>query len=240
MVLFVKYPVMNIYDIRQADFVESLSIPVQQIARVVANGESLSESQSAFVGQIMDMETVPTVYQPDVSDNIKNLIRQNGNEYLESHKSDFFRTWLSIGVSHPRTYFDAYVAQTNGYWYPDVNSEVGLADGIYPNEFGLTWQPVIRGNVIIKIKEILFKLPDLIPLYGLLWSMGFMFWLILVLAALSLRSGKTENALICLPFLLLVLTLCIATPVATEFRYAYALFYALPVLLMSPFVHGRE
>ena len=90
------------------------------------------------------------------------------------------------------------------------------------------------------IKEILFKLPDLIPLYGLLWSMGFMLWLILVLAALSLRSGKTANALICLPFLLLVLTLCIATPVATEFRYAYSLFYALPVLLMSPFVHGRE
>lgn len=240
MVLFVKYPVMNIYNIRQADFVESLSIPVQQIARVVANGESLSESQSAFVGQIMDLEMVPTVYQPDVSDNIKNLIRQSGNEYLESHKGDFFRTWLSIGVSHPRTYFDAYVAQTNGYWYPDVNSEVGLADGIYPNEFGLTWQPVIRGNVIIKIKEILFKLPDLIPLYGLLWSMGFMLWLILVLAALSLRSGKTANALICLPFLLLVLTLCIATPVATEFRYAYSLFYALPVLLMSPFVHGRE
>ena len=240
MVLFVKYPVMNIYNIRQADFVESLSIPVQQIARVVANGESLSESQSAFVGQIMDLEMVPTVYQPDVSDNIKNLIRQSGNEYLESHKGDFFRTWLSIGVSHPRTYFDAYVAQTNGYWYPDVNSEVGLADGIYPNEFGLTWQPVIRGNVIIKIKEILFKLPDLFPLYGLLWSMGFMLWLILVLAALSLRSGKTANALICLPFLLLVLTLCIATPVATEFRYAYSLFYALPVLLMSPFVHGRE
>lgn len=240
MVLFVKYPVMNIYNIRQADFVESLSIPVQQIARVVANGESLSESQSAFVGQIIDLEMVPTVYQPDVSDNIKNLIRQSGNEYLESHKGDFFRTWLSIGVSHPRTYFDAYVAQTNGYWYPDVNSEVGLADGIYPNEFGLTWQPVIRGNVIIKIKEILFKLPDLIPLYGLLWSMGFMLWLILVLAALSLRSGKTANTLICLPFLLLVLTLCIATPVATEFRYAYSLFYALPVLLMSPFVHGRE
>lgn len=240
MVLFVKYPVMNIYNIRQADFVESLSIPVQQIARVVANEESLSESQSAFVGQIMDLEVVPAVYQPDVSDNIKNLIRQSGSDYLETHKGDFFRTWLSIGVSHPRTYFDAYVAQTNGYWYPDVNSEVGLADGIYPNEFGLTWQPVIRGNIIIKIKEILFKLPDLIPLYGLLWSMGFMLWLILVLAALSLRSGKAENALICLPFLLLVLTLCIATPVATEFRYAYSLFYALPVLLMSPFVHGRE
>lgn len=238
-VLFIKYPVMNIYDIQQADFVESLSIPVQQIARVIANGEQLTDSQVEFVGQIMDLEQVSTVYQPDVSDNIKNLIRQSGNEYLETHKGLFIKMWFSIGLKHPKTYFDAYVAQTSGYWYPDVSCEVGLADGIYPNEFGLSWQPVIKGSIPIKIKEILFKLPDLIPLYGAFWSMGFMLWLSLLLAALSLRSRKTANALICLPFLLLALTLCIATPVATEFRYAYAMFYALPILILSPFVHGK-
>lgn len=144
--------------------------------------------------------------------------------------------WFSIGVEHPKAYFDAYVAQTNGYWYPDVDYEVGLADGIYPNEFGLNWQPIIRGNIIIKIKELLFKFPKIIPLYGLLWSMGFLLWLILLLAALSLRMGKPASALVCLPFLLLIITLCIATPVATEFRYVYAAFYALPLLIVSPFV----
>lgn len=144
--------------------------------------------------------------------------------------------WFSIGIEHPKAYFDAYVAQTNGYWYPDVDYEVGLADGIYPNEFELNWQPIIRGNIIIKIKELLFKLPKILPLYGLLWSMGFLFWLILLLTALSLRMGKPASALVCLPFLLLITTLCIATPVATEFRYVYAAFYALPLLIVSPFV----
>ena len=80
----------------------------------------------------------------------------------------------------------------------------------------------------------------MIPLYGLLWSMGFIFWLILLSAALSLRMGRPANALICLPFILLFATLCIATPVATEFRYAYAAFYALPLLILSPFVHDRQ
>lgn len=235
-VLFVKYPVMHVYEIPQTDFVESLSIPVQQIARVIANGESLTESQAAYVEQLMDLEEISAAYQPDCSDNIKNLIRQKGITSLESDKGKFFKMWFSIGMEHPKTYFDAYVAQTNGYWYPDVNYDVGLADGIYPNKFALSWQPIIRGNIIIKIKELLFKLPKIIPLYGLLWSMGFLLWLILLLSALSLRMGKPANALICLPFLLLIITLCIAAPVATEFRYVYAAFYALPLLIVSPFV----
>lgn len=238
-VLFVKYPVMHVYEIPQADFVESLSIPVQQIARVIANGESLTESEAAYVHQLMDLTQIPTAYQPDCSDNIKNLIRQKGSNILELDKGEFFKKWFSIGTKHPKAYFDAYVAQTNGYWYPDINYEVGLADGIYPNEFGLSWQPIIRGNVIIKIKELLFKLPQVIPLYGLLWSMGFLLWLILLIAALSLRMGKPASALVCLPFLLLIVTLCIATPVATEFRYVYAAFYALPLLIVSPFVYYK-
>jgi hypothetical protein len=125
-----------------------------------------------------------------------------------------------------------------GYWYPDTDIEYGLADGIYDNPMGLTWQPVISGNAIIKIKEIFVKLPDIIPLYGLMWSMGFMFWLILFIVALCIRSGEGTNGVIILPFVFLVLTLCIATPVANEFRYAYPIFYALPILLMTPFVYN--
>lgn len=238
LVLFVKYPVMHVYEIQQADYVESLSIPIQQLARVVAAGEPLPENETAFLGQLMDLEQAAKLYQPDVSDNIKNLIRPN-SDYLESHKAAFFRMWLTIGLEYPKTYFDAYAAQTKGYWYPDVSCEVGLADGIYPNEFGLQWQPIIKGTVLIKIKEILLKLPDLIPLYGMLWSMGFILWGLLLLTALSLRMNSPAGALVCLPFILLIATLCIAAPVAAEFRYTYAAFYALPLCVLSPYIHER-
>ncbi|MCM1183334.1 MAG: DUF6020 family protein [Roseburia sp.] len=238
-VLFVKYPCMNIYEIKQADFVESLSVPLQQIACVVASGESLTQEEWDFVGSMMDLEQVPAQYRPDVSDNIKNLVRQKNPDYLETHKSAFFKTWLSIGLAHPKSYFDAYVAQTKGYWYPDVSYTVGLDEGIYPNEFGLTWQPILRGGPVVKIREILFKLHELFPLYGALWSMGMLFWVILVIAAVCLRTGEVEKALVCLPCIALVLTLCIAAPVATEFRYAYPLFYGLPLFLVAPFVQSE-
>jgi hypothetical protein len=235
-VLFIKYPLMEIYEITQPDYAESISIPIQQIARVITNGEQLSDSEYEYVSQIMDIEQVPLVYQADVSDNIKNLIRQTGLEYLENNKSEFFKVWFSIGLAHPKAYFDAYVDQTVGFWYPDVASEVGLSDGIYDNPLGLTWQPVISGSFLVKLKEIVFKLPDLIPLYGLLWSMGFLFWVVLIIAAICIRSGELENTVILLPFIFLTLTLCIATPVANEFRYAYPMFYSLPLLLMTPFL----
>lgn len=239
-VLFVKYPVMQVYDIKQADCVESLSVPVQQLARVVAQNEPLSEEQLAFVSQLMDITKVADVYQPDISDNVKNLIRENGIDYLDAHKSEFVKYWFFIGLSHPKTYFDAFVAQTVGFWYPDISYEVGLADGIYPNDFGLSWQPILRGNAVVKIREILFKLQDLIPLYGALWSMGFLFWILMLTIALSFRNAKPANALIGLPMLFLMLTLLIATPVATEFRYAYALFYGMPIFFVAPFVHPKS
>ncbi|MBD5537302.1 MAG: hypothetical protein HDQ99_16920 [Lachnospiraceae bacterium] len=239
LVLVVKYPMMQIYDIKQADFAESLSIPVQQIARVVALGEEMNEEQKTFVENIMDVTKVAKVYREDVSDGIKNLIRENGIVYLEAHKGAFFKNWFMIGLSHPNTYFDAFVAQTIGFWYPDVSYEVGLADGIYPNEFELHWQPVLRGKLVVKVREILFKLHELLPLYGVVWSMGFMLWILILTIALSFRNRQPANALIGLPVLLLILTLIIATPVATEFRYAYALFFGMPVFLTAPFVKGK-
>lgn len=239
LVLFVKYPCMNIYEIKQADFVEALSIPVQQLARVVANQEALTEEQTASLGHFMDIEQAGIVYQPDVSDNIKNLIRSTGNVYLENNKGEFFSLWLSIGLDHPKTYFDAYVAQTNGFWYPDVSYEVGLADGIYPNEFGLSRQPILRGSIIVKIREILFKLQELVPLYGFLWSIGGMFWTVLLMQLVAIRNERPAGFLITIPAIALVLTLCIATPVATEFRYAYSLFFGLPLYLLAPFIRTK-
>jgi len=239
LVLFIKYPVMYVYEIPQADFIESLSIPIQQIARVIADGESLTESETEFITQLMEPEQIADSYQPAVSDNIQKLIRQKSGDYLTTHKSEFFKIWFSIGIKHPKTYFDAFIAQTIGYWYPDVSCEVGLADGICPNEFGLRWQPIIKGNLIIKGKEILFKLPDIVPLYGLVWSIGFLFWITLLAATLGLRLGRPANAIVCLPFILLTISLCIVTPAVPAFQYAYASFYALPLLVLSPFLYDK-
>lgn len=233
--LFVKYPCMEIYNVKQNDFAEAISIPAQQLASVMTNGGKLTDDEREFLGKLMDPEKVAYMYQPDVSDGILKLIRASGLDYLETHKGEFFKNWLMIGIANPKLYFDAYVEQTRGYWYPDTEYKTGLADGIYPNDFGLSWRPVLRGGAVVKIREILFKLNDLFPVYGAFWSMGLLFWLALIAAALCLRSECAASALICLPPIALVLTLFLAAP-ATEFRYAYALAYSMPIFLTAPFL----
>ena len=113
-------------------------------------------------------------------------------------------------------------------------------DIIIRRSYGLTWQPLLKGSIIIKIREILFKLWKLIPLFGFLWSMGGMFWSLLISLCMCLRESRYANAVLMIPAMVLVITLCIATPVATEFRYAYALFYGLPLYVMLPFIRSND
>ena len=91
-------------------------------------------------------------------------------------------------------------------------------------------------KIITEIKEIIFKLQTIIPLYGLLFSVGFAFWAILIAVSICFRRQNNQIALLAVPSIILVLTLCMATPVAVEFRYAYPLIHGLPVYLMMPFV----
>lgn len=238
-VLLIKIPLMNIYGVIQPDFAESLSIPAQQIARVYAMDHSVTANQDTMLQQVVDTSLLKEAYQPDVYDNVKYLLREGNQNYLKEHQMDYLKLWLSIGVTHPKDYLDALVAQTWGYWYPDVPCEIGLDEGIYTNDFSLKWTPVLKGSLFIKIKEILFKLPSMIPLYGLLWSMGSIFWMLILLIACTIKRANIPYLIVFLPPLLLVGTLCLATPVAAEFRYVYSIFFTLPLYFVAPFIPKR-
>lgn len=238
--LLIKIPIMNIYEVTQPDFAESLSIPAQQIASVFANGHQVTDEQLSQLELIIDTSKLAESYQPNVYDPVKYLLRDGDQTYLTNHKGEYLSLWFSIGLSHPKDYLDAFIQQTIGFWYPDVSYQVGLDEGIYVNDFGLAWSPVIRGSLPIKIKEIIFKLWDMVPLYGLLWSMGAIFWSLLICVALCIKKKQQKFILLYLPALAMVLTLCLATPVAAEFRYAYALFYTFPLYLAAPFTNDKR
>lgn len=234
--LFIRYPCMQIYQINQSDFAESCSIPLQQIARVVSNGEILTQDQEERLSAFITIDDIPAAYDEHVSDPVKALVRAHGITALEENKKEFFSLWLSIGLKHPKAYFDAFVSQTYGYWYPDAYSDVGLADGIYPNDFGLSWSPILKGSLVLKVRELLFKFQQIIPVYGLLWSIGFIFWTILVCVGICFCRKNASMAVIFIFPIALVVTLILAAPVAVEFRYAYPLFYALPLYLSAPYI----
>lgn len=233
--LIIRIPVMNAYHVTQPDFTESVSIPLQQVSRVICEDKSLTAEQWDSVHKVIDTTYIRQLYSPGFADNMKELVRAGHPEYLAEHKDEYFHLWLSLGLRYPDVYFQAYIDQTIGYWYPDTKYAVGNIDGIIANETGACSHPLIGGPFVVKAKEILLKLSDMIPLYGLLSSMGAMFWAFLCCFAVSIIKEQPDRYILFLPGLAVLLTLFIAVPVSSEFRYAYSLAYTLPLYLLLPF-----
>ena len=255
LVLFTKGPVMNHFDVVQPDFVESLSIPLQQVGRVIATGGELLPQEQELLGKIMECEHIPALYREYISDPMKELVRAGNPRYLEKHKTEYFKLWLTLGLRYPGIYLEAYIEQTKGFYSPSAVYPVAETDGIIDSDTGFTRDYLLRGKAVVKLREILLKLHQILPLYGSLWSMGSLLWSLLILLYLKLTAtcsevgfaqGKSPRKLpekdtlplslitiftLWLPSLSIIATLLLATPVATEFRYAYHLACCLPLYL---------
>lgn len=231
--VIVKYPVMNAFGVQQPDFIESVSIPMQQITAVICNDRYLSEEERALIENVVDLTYIHELYNPTFADNIKELVRAGNQDYLTAHKNEFLKLWINLGLRYPGDYLTAYVKQTYGYWYPDSFYLVAEAEGVSATNLGVSHTPLIGGPLVIKAKEIAIKLGGMVPIYGTLWSMGVACWILLFSISVSVIR-QDYNRLICyLPGIALLLSVLAATPVATEFRYVYFMVLCLPFYLLT-------
>lgn len=240
--IIIKYPVMDYCNVTQPDFIESLSVPTQQIAAVICNDRPLSEEQLALIENVVDLTYIKELYVPGFADNMKELVRAGDQEYLISHKKEFLRLWIELGLKYPGDYITAYINQTLGYWYPDSFYLVAEAEGISASRLGVSHTPLIGGPIVVKLKEIAIKLGSMVPLYGILWSMGAACWIMIFCVGNCLIRREYQKLILYLPSAALLLSVLIATPVATEFRYVYFLVFALPFFLMVSLLplHGDK
>lgn len=231
--VLIKYPVMNHFQVTQPDLIESLCIPTQQIAAVLCNDRELTAEERGLIESVVDMTYIKELYNPTFADNMKELVRAGDQEYLASHKKEFFKLWVSLGLRYPGDYLDAYIQQTYGYWYPDSFYLVAEAEGVSATELGVSTRHLIGGPLVVKGKELAIKLGSIVPIYGTLWSMGVACWVLLFSMGTVLVRRETRKLLCYLPSVLLLFTVLIATPVATEFRYVYFMVYSMPFYLMA-------
>ena len=234
----VKYPVMNSLNIVQSDPVESLCIPIQQITRVLVKDRPITPDQRALIEEVADLTYIHELYEETFADNIKDLIRATDRQdYLVAHKGEYAKLYIELGLKYPKDYIDAYVAQTMGYWYPDIFYPITDTEGISHNSLGLEPDPLLRGFVFVKIREIVMKLHTVIPLFGLLFSLGSVLWIILIMFGYTFVNKDNDSRLLFIPILAMVFTILIATPVSGDFRYVYYEFLALPLLAIMPLKH---
>lgn len=228
-----KYPIMNAYDVKKPDFIEFLAIPTQQITAVLCNDRELTQEQQQQIENVIDLTHIKALYDSHYADNIKELVRAGNQDYLIAHKGEFLKLWIQLGLKYPGDYLKAYIDQTYGYWYPGSFYRVAEGEGISASNLGISHTPLIGGPLVVKTKEIAIKLGSMLPLYGTLWSMGVACWLLIFSIGNALVRQEKQKLLLYLPSAAILLSVLIATPVATDFRYAYFMVFSLPFYLIT-------
>lgn len=225
-----KGPCLASLDIPQPDLVESLSIPVQQTARAIQEGGSLTEEERELLEHIVDLEEVPDLYLSFISDPIKNEIRSKDSAYFEEHIGEYLNLWINVGLRHPGAYVRAWLDQTKGFWNGGYDYEIISVTNhrTFSNYFDLDQS--IHETPLSEAVLDFFQDVSRAPFFQIFFSIGLHVWILAALFLFNLLQGSKETFLT-IPVLMIIGTLLVATPVSYEFRYAYSVFTTLPLLI---------
>jgi hypothetical protein len=104
-------------------FQETVGVPLQQMAAVVANSGDMSADEAEFIDNILPLNQISESYNPYSVDAIK---WQSGfnNEFLSNHKLEFFKIYFSLLCKNFNIYVKAYLQQTFWFWAPVQNGTV--------------------------------------------------------------------------------------------------------------------
>lgn len=217
---------------------EALSIPLQQIARTVKNDpQALEHKDVAVLKELFtDYKALPERYMSGLSDDVK----AEGMflpEVFEEDPLKYVKSWVRLGLKHPKDYIDATLMQNYGYWYPDVSYWI-VCDTIYPNEFELVQSPKME-ELRRSIATLIVMITEMKPI-SIIFSLALMVWLMMISAGLLCLKGKGGLAS---PMILLggVWLTTLASPVYCEYRYLYSIVVCVPLFLaMASGVKGKE
>lgn len=232
--------------IEGVEFSESLSIPIQQVSRVIYEGCELTQEQEDLCNRLCDVSLmtgdtfvafVRDNYNPWRSDEIKGQIQFWGrDDYLREHVGEYAALWMELGRKYPGQYLDAWVKMTSGYWGFKGGSN-DYHHAVYENDLG------IRNRILLpELNEAVNKILLAFQknrVLRIFLRIGLHFWLMVGLFLLAWRQRK-GNAILCVPSLAIVLTLLVATPLNGEPRYVYLMYATLPFAAAVILRDGRR
>ena len=232
-------PISSALEISKTPFREVLSVPMQQMARVVRlNPDSLSEVERYTVYELIPKEAIP-LYLAYTADPIKNYF--DGDKF-QNDPQRYIRTYVSIGFKNPGIYFDSFLFGSVGYFYlGDLSGFIPVSTvhtlKFPPQSIAMTWMGLEEINLMSKCPAFLQLLDwarslRKMPLLSILFSNGFPFILTLIVFAYLLHTKKYRLA-VPLPLLFGYWVTLIFGPVIL-IRYALPLMMCIPIVFALP------
>lgn len=224
------------HHITEGSIREMMSIPFQQTARFVLYHENeLSKKDKEIIDNILDISDLKERYEPTFADNVKNRFNKHTTD---KDLKEYFNVWLKGLIRHPETYIEATLNNTFGYYYPNTyrwyiyyNYDSRLQEA----GFNYHYNNLEGTRKVLSSYGVAFPY---IPILGLIVNIGFSTWLIIVMFAYIIKLKQYIYLNYLIPSVILILV-CIASPVNTYFRYALPNVFSVPIMI-SMFISVRN
>lgn len=97
----------------QSDSGEILGLPIQQVARTMNfEFDSLSDDEKSKIASLIPSWAQ---YNERIADPVK--FSDGTSQIISDNEISFIQLWFKLSTSYPADYVDAFVAQTEGFWY---------------------------------------------------------------------------------------------------------------------------
>lgn len=208
---------------------EMLSVPFQQTARyVIKNDAKIPEKDKKAIDKILDYDTLKKRYDPEKADDVKNKFNKDATD---RDLKNYFIVWFKELKDDPKTYVEATLNNTYGYFYPvKTNWYIYVNENKTINNYGFDYH--FNDLNVLRSALIAFGLVfPYIPFLGLIVNIGFNTWILLFMMAYLIYRKKYKEIIYLIPSII-VLLVCFASPVNTYFRYALPNVFAMPTMLL--------
>ena len=237
-VSFIIYgPLFSLLGIGGDRAAEKLSVPIQQIARVlVLEKDTVEEEDLELIYHYMPEESLEG-YIPEISDLVK---AKFDSAYYNEHKAEFWKVWWKLFKTHKKSYIDSFLYLTVGYFYPDASATNGWGYvDTYKTFQGKEYQPkpILNGyyNYLMSAAK---NMLSNTPVLSNLMCIGLPFWLLVVLLFVGLIRKQKAFWIALIPSGLYGATLLLG-PVCCC-RYVLPLYLCFPILIAVLFVENNK
>lgn len=219
---------LSLLNVKKGRISEGMSIPLQQIARVVTkHNDDLNEDQKNTISDYFSGQDLSKLYKATLSDPVK----RNFNEKLfREDPLPFLKLWLDLAAAYPLDYFESVLHNSYGYWYPEAKQSTFFFGLYFKDRYDLHETPLFRSAIMDGIRDFLSSMKYCsYPVLSWLFAPACAAW-ISFFAFQFCSMHKSKYRIIHVPLICLWLQM-FGSPAFCEFRYVYGLFTCLPVIL---------
>ena len=225
MVIFVQGvqgPVFNYINYNQDTTVESLGVPLQQIAYLVYYNYDLSEEELEYIDKICPIHAIKENYNPCLFDALKGFTPEFNIKTIKDDKIFFFKNYLKMILKHPIGATKGFMLATAGFWAPNIASFDGyIQNYVWENDYGIEDDDYIQSRFGFTIKNFIESMKSIS-------SAVFLFCMFFA-AFVAIFYKRYKLLLLLLPAFINWVTIIIATPLASSLRYVYILVLIIPI-----------